>query len=199
MRALPGRNVGCNGTLPAPIQPEFDFQGLPHAYPLLYVEEAAQQLCCSDQHIRNLIDEGALLAFPINEAAELKRKRNIYRVVRSTCVQDDRLTASGAHDLIRAVNQWLLPSSIGSRSVLTVYETASALRCTGQHIRTLYDAQLLRALDIGSPGSALASLRIARESLVAFVQIRLARQNNLDLNSISSVPSVNSVVKKSGS
>lgn len=157
------------------------YEGLPHSYPLLYVEEAAQQLSCSEHHVRDLIDEGALLAFPINEAEESKRKRNIYRVVRQTCVRDDRLTASGAHDLVRSVNSWLLPSSLGSRSVLTVFETATALRCTGQHVRKLYDNRLLRAVDIASPSSQIATLRIARESLVAFVTIRLARQNNIKI------------------
>jgi hypothetical protein len=91
-----------------------------------------------------------------------------------------------------------LPRSIGGRSVLTVFETAIALRCTGQHIRKLYDAHQLRAVDIASPKTSPSPggegrgegernpaerqyLRIARESLVAFVTIRLARQNNITL------------------
>lgn len=185
MRALVSPTRAARDTFSAPpsaFNQQVDFyEGLPHQYPLLYVEEAADQLCCSEHHVRDLIDEGALLAFPINEAAEAKRKRNIYRVVRATCVRDEKLTASGLHDLIHSVNQWLLPSSIGSRSVLTVFETATALRCTGQHIRKLYDAQCLRAVDIASRGSQTLALRIARESLIAFVQIRLARQNNITL------------------
>lgn len=177
---------------------DINWAGLLLNFPLLTVKETAIELVCSAHQVRNFIDAGKLLAFPIN--AEDRHQRSDYRIVRKTAASaftflpaKDRVAQ--ALQTIRSVNDWLFAPydpnigawqpalRIASRSVLTVDETAAALRCTGQHVRTLYDANHLRALNISAQSSVLSPqhLRVARESLVAFVTIRLARQNNITL------------------
>jgi hypothetical protein len=181
---------------------DIDFAGVLHNFPLLTVKEAATELKCSDQQIRNFIDDGKLLAFPINLAegegspAGQVRKRAIYRIVRKTAAQAFTfLTAAQrtqlANETIRTVNDWLfapfnpdiggwLPSlRIGARSALNVIEAAQAVRCDGDHIRNLYQHGLISGADVGR--SELLHLRVSRSSLAAFVTRRLARQNNIEL------------------
>jgi hypothetical protein len=191
------------------IQPELplniDWSGLLLNFQLITVKEAATELKCSDQQIRNFIEEMKLLAFHIN--VEEAPRRTDYRIVRKTAAgaftfQTHQQRAALAAATIKTVNDWLFAPfdpkigawqpalRMGARSVLTVDESAQALRCTGEHIRQLYNADFLRALDIGAQSSALSPqssplhLRIVRESLVAFVAIRLARQNNIDLKTL---------------
>lgn len=174
------------------------WNSLPHNYPLLTVRDARKDLQCSDQHIRNFIEDGKLIAFPINvEIASAKR--HTYRILRSSAAQAftfipsaERLRA--AHDAMRTVDAWLfqpfnddpdlhvLPAlRIGARQNLTVQESAMALQCDVQHIRDLYDADLLKATNISSnPKEGPQYLRITRPSLVAFVAVRLCRQFKIE-------------------
>lgn len=188
--------------------PQLDFlwDGLAHNWPLLMVEEAAAELKCSDQHIRNFIHEGKLIAFPINVEQGANRKRNIYRIHRATASQaftflTSHQRAETAMQIIRTVNDWLFQpcypapelhhlaslKGIGTRGSLTIQECACALRATGTHIRELYDTQQIAAVDIArrdvTPGNRAPTpmhLRIQRLSLATFVQVRLCRQNGID-------------------
>lgn len=197
----PGRTAARAGRLSGEDQPELpldvDFAGVLHNLPLLTVRQAATELKCSDQHIRNFIDEGKMLAFPIN-IAEIP-KRCDYRIVRKTAASaftflTHAQRAALALEIIRSVNLWLfspydpnigawkLALRIGARSALNVSEAAQALVCDGDHIRNLYAHRLIAGLDIASnPGSSPLHLRVSRDSLAAFVTRRLARQNNIDL------------------
>lgn len=174
------------------------WNGLPHNYPLLTVRDARRELKSSDQHVRNFIEAGKLIAFPINVDAA-NAQRHIYRIVRASSsaaftfqTAAERLRA--AHDVIRSVDAWLfspfssdpdlhvLPAlRIGARQNLTVQEAAMALQCDGQTVRDLYDANLLAATNIASSQTGPRFLRLTRDSLTAFVTIRLCRQFEIEM------------------
>lgn len=176
-------------------QTEFDWSGLIHAFALLTVKEARGELACTDQHVRNLVDDLKLLAFPIDLHDDAKRSE--FRIVRASAenafsflTRAQRL--SFAMDKIRSVDSWLFKPfkpdlawlkcvNIPTRSVLTVTECAKALRCSDTHIRQLYAHRHLQAVDIAREQTAAMHLRITRLSLVTFVTRRLCRQNNIEL------------------
>jgi hypothetical protein len=97
------------------------------------------------------------------------------------------------HDAIATVDTWLFkPFSdapadhwlgclrISQRQSLTILETAAALRCAASHVRDLHKLNQLTATNISTtPDAGPQTLRIQRPSLVTFVQVRLARENNL--------------------
>jgi hypothetical protein len=177
---------------------DMDWSGVLHNFPLLTVKQAATELKCSDQHIRDFIDELKLLAFHINIAEDPKRRD--YRIVRRTAgeaftFKTHKQRMEIAEENIRTVNDWLfapfdtgigawVPSlRIGARSILNAAECAKALVCNGDHIRNLYQHKLIAGVDIASqPGAGPLHLRVSRQSLAVFVTRRLARQNNINLD-----------------
>lgn len=162
---------------------EFDFD-FAHNGPLLRVEEAAEFLQCSDQHVRNLITEGALLAFPINEYPlpgtprvgrvaprapspyHPQPERLIYRVLRETVKAQldpsdaQKWEAIVRHRFLATVADWLFPNhrpDLGIRCVndaLTPKQVGATLAIGGTHVRKLYDAGHLIARDIAETTSA---------------------------------------------
>lgn len=148
-------------------QEEFDFI-FQHNHPFLLIEEASDAMRCSDQTVRNRIDEGTVLAFALNVEDKPERERLL--VVRATAVPDYKDCPEWA-DLIATIDQWLFPHR---RLVVTVREVALSLHCSGWHVRCLWEArQLGSAFSISNPKGEKQHLRFKRSEIVAFVRRRL--------------------------
>ncbi len=140
-----------------------------HRFPLLNVSEVAEMFDCSEMRVRDMADEGRFLSFAINVEAAPKREH--LRIVRSTCNTDlRRMALENWEQSVATINDWLLTNS---RQVITVKESAIALRCFDTHIRALVDARELLPVHISAVGCQREHLRIVRTSLVDFVKRRI--------------------------
>lgn len=160
------------------VQFAFDFD---HQSALLFVNEVAEELRYSDDHVQRLILSGDLCAFTINASEGSMVLRPAYRILRADAVRararfpkanaDARIAE--IQDYIATADTWLYPTA---KKTLTVAETAALLRCSARHVRVLHKHGNF-GHDLG-PATQL-SLRIPRAELTAFVQRRLKLTNNL--------------------
>ncbi len=152
-------------------QTEFDWQW-PHSYPLLLVSEVAELFECDERQVRDLADEGRFLAFAINHDAQPQRE--ILRIVRATVNRELRNIVLEDWVLVmQTIDGWLFPHR---RQIVTVRETAAALRCFPTHVRELYRSGNVRGPLIGN-GEAREHVRIERASVVDFVRRKIRAKN----------------------
>lgn len=55
-------------------------------------------------------------------------------------------------------------------SLLAIPEAARRLDCSGKHVYRLIEAGVLRAVDIGTPGSGRSKTRVRSDDLAAYIK-----------------------------
>ncbi len=152
---------------------------------LLAMHEAASRLRLTLRSVRWLCDEGKLAAFAVN--ADPRPQRLCLRVVAESIDDYHQKRQPDFERLIRTVTQWLdiLDSRNSAeaitqpRQLIIVADAALALHVADTHVRSLFDAGLLRGLSISRKGATHQHLRIETASLISLVQNRLCEFNNL--------------------
>ena len=133
----------------------------------LAVGLVSKTLTVSEQAVHNLIHAGELEA--TNIAAPSKRKA--WRVSRANLIDfiDRRTTGpEGDFQASEAPRGLDLPPG----KILRIPAASRFLRCSQQHIADLIRAGQIRATNVGRYAEARASFRIARSSLVRFINSR---------------------------
>lgn len=129
---------------------EMLFEDLPNK-DSLRVDEVAQFLRCSEQHVRNLIADGSL-------AVEETRNKG-GKIMGGT---------------VRAVSRMQQPC-LPKNSILRSKEAARSLGCSVRHIERLIKAGALAAIDIRSAETARPVYRPLRKSLLSLIEQRTQR------------------------
>jgi len=143
-----------------PFQAEFDWQ-IGHARPWLLTDEIKAALECSDNHVRNLFDDGEIDV--VIDIKSIGARRPCYRVLRESFFRHVTKTKEPT-DLENVIAGYLRHGP----SVLRSWNIAAHFRCSEDHVCELAS----EFTDISSANSTRVYIRATGLQMINFAKAR---------------------------